>query len=367
MVTCADRSESQALKSMRLILILSSVFGMVACSDSIFTSTPLESGVNRQDTSTDNSAQRLIESFTAENIPKKTIETPSGPRDVYDPTQIPRDVSLVFDETLNRAYEYFSHLKDCDDELEWDKKDICMSHIKNVYGDLWGNRFKEGYKFTDPLVPTYPSSAFKWRLTLHGSLDEFVISSTSLFPSNIDDELVTLYLDHHENVDVIKRLPVRDEDRPRCEDQSLESLQSKLLTLYLEHHDDDDLIKRLPVRDEDRPRYEAQSLESLRSNVPEFKLSDFMPKEYNPGPVLSGHEFTMLFGEENSEVHQVWNTTYSASNCQRGRRESFFYKIKIGYESAWLREFMGGRNIATIHVCAPLRQWPQQVTIFRLE
>lgn len=335
MFTCAYQSEkikSKTLKGMRLILMLSSVFGMLACSDSIVTSEPIESGANRQDTSKDNSAQRLIKSFMAEDISTKIIQTPSGNREVYDPTQIPSDVSLVFDATLNRAYEYFARLKECDGELELDKKDICLSRIKNVYADLWGNnalprnRFAENLRLTDPAVPTYPSSAFKWRLTLHGLLDEFIINSKSYFPSNIDGELVTLYLDHLES---------------------------------------NDAVKRLPVWTEDRLSYKVPSKDSLRNNVPEFKLSDFMPKKYRPGPVLSGYEFTMLFGKENSEIHEGWNTVFLASHCQRA--ESFFYKIQIAYESAWLREFMGGRNIATIHVCAPDTAGEPRVTIFRLE
>ena len=307
MFTCASQSETkkkQVLKGMRLILVLVSVFSMVACSETIDTPTPSESDVTNHDTV------------------RKIIETASDAG----------EVALILDESLNRAYEYFSHIKDCDDEPDLENKDRCLSQIKSIYGDLWGdnplarNRFSGNIKFTDPLVPTYASSTFKWRLTLHGLLDEFVINHTSYFPSYIDDELVTLYLEHLENNDVIKRLPVRAEGESR---------------------------------------YKAQSLDSLRLNFPEFKLSEYMPKNYRAGPVLSGHEFTMFFGEENSEVHEMWSTNFSASHCRRA--ESFFYKIKIGYESAWLREYMEGRNVATIHVCALDISGPPRVTVFKLE
>jgi len=222
---------------------------------------------------------------------------------------------LIFDQKLTQAYDYFEALKGCETDSAGPAQDVCLQDLRRAHSSVWGEgdspRYRfANYRFTDPYISDYTVEDFNWALGLRGQLNNFVLSYRIIFPPDI-----------HRNV----------------------------LNAYIDYHEDNEGVMRRSPAGEDRSKYKVKSLETLQDNYPEFHVSGVLPEEYmRSKSFVDGYELRLISAE--NLAHSAWNTSYSADGCRRG--ESFFYKMKIKYESAWLADYFGGRDLAYWHVCA---------------
>ena len=240
------------------------------------------------------------------------------------------DAALIFEETLNKTYDYFEHLQKCETETQNNTQEICFTEVKKKYKNHWGseahpqNVFRKDLRLRHPVIRDYTGPEFNWKISLHGRLDNFVLGGQPVFPPEIHGDLVNLYVDYH-----------------------------------AKHNG----IMRFDSKTANRPTYKVESLEVLRDNFSEFRLADYMPKKNVSPRIVAGHEFKMISGKKLID-HSVWNTNYSRNGCRK--HESFFYKLKIEYDSEWLAGYLGNRDVAYLHVCAADKLGLPRNTIFKL-
>ena len=186
----------------------------------------------------------------------------------------------------------------------------CLNIVKRNHSELWGNESHPRNNFvTDRQInPSFVNFKFNWTITLHGTIDNFVLSADSVFPQDVHDEVFNLYLDYHaKNNGVI----------------------------------------RLKSQETDSHKYNAISVKVLQNNFPEFRRADYMPKTKVQSSIVSGHELKMMSGEKNQN-HDFWNTNYSAIGCRK--YGSLFIKLKIEYKSEWLARYFDHRDVAFLHI-----------------
>lgn len=271
--------------------------------------------------------------FTTDGKPTKTIETPWGTREVYDPSQIPKDSPLIFDATLERVHTYLSKLEVCETKKVLDDRKSCVEKIQSSHAELWDNGRSPTIKifsnYQDSPFAGYVASDFKWDIPLTGLLRSFSLGSgRALFPKDIHDDLLTSYLQHH------------------AQNNGIEIV-------------DLDIESDLP-----RPKFKGKSLDLLYKNFPEFKWAEGLPEDYASPYSATGHAFSMIQGKD-PLIDEVWVTNYKAKKCRPHR--SYFFKFYVVYKSPWVKDYLGNRDVAYLYLCSAQLGGVPRAVIFKLD